>query len=94
MSKEGQPGTDMIGLQDSVLASGPFCANYRTFGRSCLFNFPVNFIAYLYCLQMVTRILAPTMYIFFASALPVIAFGEQLSTATSETTSCQGRSQC
>ncbi|KAL5706925.1 Boron transporter 4 [Ranunculus cassubicifolius] len=25
------------------------------------------------------RILAPTMYIFFASALPVIAFGEQLS---------------
>ncbi|KAK3164033.1 hypothetical protein QOZ80_1AG0011670 [Eleusine coracana subsp. coracana] len=28
------------------------------------------------------RILAPTMYIFFASALPVIAFGEQLSTAT------------
>ena len=52
MSKEGQPGTDMIGLQDSVLASGQFCANYRTFGRSCLFNFPVNFIAYLYCLQM------------------------------------------
>ncbi|KAJ4752545.1 HCO3- transporter family [Rhynchospora pubera] len=28
------------------------------------------------------RILAPTMYIFFASALPVIAFGEQLSKAT------------
>lgn len=28
------------------------------------------------------RILAPTMYIFFASALPVIAFGAQLSTAT------------
>ncbi|KAL6848087.1 hypothetical protein ACP4OV_022215 [Aristida adscensionis] len=28
------------------------------------------------------RILAPTMYIFFASALPVIAFGEQLSAAT------------
>ncbi|KAK6914964.1 Bicarbonate transporter-like, transmembrane domain [Dillenia turbinata] len=27
-------------------------------------------------------ILAPTTYIFFASALPVIAFGEQLSTAT------------
>jgi hypothetical protein len=31
--------------------------------------------------------LAPTMYIFFASALPVIAFGEQLSTATSKTLS-------
>ncbi|XP_062194309.1 boron transporter 4-like [Phragmites australis] len=31
------------------------------------------------------RILAPTMYIFFASALPVIAFGEQLSTATNGT---------
>ncbi|KAF9617794.1 hypothetical protein IFM89_038905 [Coptis chinensis] len=28
------------------------------------------------------RIFAPTMYIFFASALPVIAFGEQLSRAT------------
>lgn len=29
-----------------------------------------------------SRILAPTMYIFFASALPVIAFGEQLSRDT------------
>ncbi|XP_047162278.1 boron transporter 4-like [Vigna umbellata] len=29
-----------------------------------------------------TRILAPTIYIFFASALPVIAFGEQLSRDT------------
>ncbi|KAA8523055.1 hypothetical protein F0562_009478 [Nyssa sinensis] len=29
-----------------------------------------------------TRILAPTTYIFFASALPVIAFGEQLSRET------------
>ncbi|XP_059636195.1 boron transporter 4-like [Cornus florida] len=29
-----------------------------------------------------TRILAPTAYIFFASALPVIAFGEQLSRET------------
>ena len=28
------------------------------------------------------RILAPTFYIFFASALPVIAFGEQLSRDT------------
>uniref|UniRef100_A0A453EAI2 Bicarbonate transporter-like transmembrane domain-containing protein n=1 Tax=Aegilops tauschii subsp. strangulata TaxID=200361 RepID=A0A453EAI2_AEGTS len=28
------------------------------------------------------RILAPTMYIFFASALPVISFGEQLSNET------------
>ena len=43
MSKEGQPGTDMIGLQDSILASGQFCANYRTFGVSCLFTFPVSF---------------------------------------------------
>jgi hypothetical protein len=29
-----------------------------------------------------TRISAPTTYIFFASALPVIAFGEQLSRDT------------
>jgi boron transporter len=28
------------------------------------------------------RILAPTFYIFFASALPVIAFGEQLNRET------------
>ncbi|PIA65464.1 hypothetical protein AQUCO_00100749v1 [Aquilegia coerulea] len=33
------------------------------------------------------RILAPTMYIFFASALPVIAFGEQLSRETDGTLS-------
>ncbi|GLT80501.1 hypothetical protein SLA2020_519380 [Shorea laevis] len=31
------------------------------------------------------RILAPTTYIFFASALPVVAFGEQLSTETDGT---------
>ena len=30
------------------------------------------------------RLLAPTTYIFFASALPVIAFGEQLSRETGE----------
>lgn len=34
--------------------------------------------------QFSFRILAPTMYIFFASALPVIAFGEQLSKYTGE----------
>jgi hypothetical protein len=32
----------------------------------------------------IVRILAPTMYIFFASALPVIAFGAQLSRETSK----------
>lgn len=31
---------------------------------------------------LIFSILAPTMYIFFASALPVIAFGEQLSKDT------------
>ncbi|KAL3614820.1 putative boron transporter 6 [Castilleja foliolosa] len=30
------------------------------------------------------RILAPTAYIFFASTLPVIAFGEQLSRETGD----------
>lgn len=30
------------------------------------------------------RILAPTLYIFIASALPVIAFGEQLSRETGQ----------
>lgn len=37
------------------------------------------------------RILAPTMYIFFASALPVIAFGEQLSRDTGTSLSLQRR---
>lgn len=37
----------------------------------------INVFAYIY-----DRILAPTTYIFFASALPVIAFGEQLSRDT------------
>jgi len=32
-------------------------------------------------------ILAPTFYIFFASALPVIAFGEQLNRDTGKTIS-------
>ena len=41
--------------------------------------------AYVSSLPMFARILAPTMYIFFASALPVIAFGEQLSNETSKT---------
>lgn len=34
------------------------------------------------------RILAPTAYIFFASALPVIAFGEQLSRETGQFSLC------
>jgi len=42
--------------------------------RLCIFQFNVPFIC--------NRILAPTTYIFFASALPVIAFGEQLSRDT------------
>jgi len=33
-------------------------------------------------MNSVVRILAPTLYIFFASAVPVIAFGEQLSKDT------------
>jgi hypothetical protein len=32
--------------------------------------------------NMVCRILAPTTYIFFASAIPVISFGEQLERST------------
>ena len=32
--------------------------------------------------ESVVRILAPTLYIFFASAVPVIAFGEQLNKDT------------
>lgn len=41
--------------------------------------FECNLTATLY---VYARILAPTTYIFFASALPVIAFGEQLSRET------------
>lgn len=33
-------------------------------------------------MQNISRILAPTTYIFFASAIPVITFGEQLERDT------------
>ncbi|XXG59749.1 hypothetical protein AAC387_Pa04g1777 [Persea americana] len=36
------------------------------------------------------RLLAPTVYILFASALPVIAFGEQISNETVQDGSCNG----
>ena len=41
-----------------------------------IISFSVNMLFFNF------RILAPTMYIFFASALPVIAFGAQLSKDT------------
>ena len=44
-------------------------------------------------LLCVVRILAPTLYIFFASAVPVIAFGEQLSKDTGGLSSFTLRSQ-
>lgn len=80
----------MIGMQDSVLDLGQFCADYHT--ESSAMSFAISLfmsIAKLICIVgiWIIRILAPTMYIFFASALPVIAFGEQLSTATSKTLS-------
>lgn len=84
MSKKGQFVTNMIGLQDSVLALGQFLLGHF-FGMPRLFTFPVNSILICIACKWIIRILAPIMYIFFASALPVIAFGEQLSTATSET---------
>lgn len=39
-------------------------------------------LAFVTCLKYVLRILAPTTYIFFASAIPVISFGEQLDRDT------------
>lgn len=50
----------------------PVCMN--TFVCICIYNM----IIYMIC----DRILAPTTYVFFASALPVIAFGAQLSRDT------------
>lgn len=39
----------------------------------------------VYELSYMLRILAPTTYIFFASAIPVISFGEQLERSTGKT---------
>lgn len=45
---------------------------------NCMFGWSTSW----YILILNFRILAPTAYIFFASALPVIAFGEQLNRET------------
>ena len=42
------------------------------------------------CVVFKCRIFAPTTYIFFASAIPVISFGEQLDRDTSKTIFCVG----
>lgn len=77
MSKQELPAIDKIGLLDLVqassmtLSSDPLSSFHHSFGRFDLKNILFS-----------SSILAPTMYIFFASALPVIAFGEQLSKDT------------
>lgn len=68
-----------------------FKAGFRYFHFSSLLLF---FFLYLremrfdlsLCKKKKTRILAPTTYIFFASAIPVITFGEQLERDTGTTT--------
>ena len=44
-------------------------------------------VVFLLMFSLVFRILAPTTYIFFASAIPVISFGEQLERSTGESSS-------
>lgn len=68
----------MIGVVLSVQVLGKFSINLSCNSLVSI----MNLHSYtLFCLNN-DRILAPTTYIFFASALPVIAFGEQLSRDT------------
>lgn len=49
---------------------------------ACTFHHKLSMLCSLCYMNSAVRILAPTIYIFFASAVPVIAFGEQLSKDT------------
>jgi hypothetical protein len=79
--------TRRIGSVDLHLVTGPFTSlvwilaflgflRYRT----CLNDDDIS----VYFVCACTRIFAPTTYIFFASAIPVISFGEQLDRDTSK----------
>jgi hypothetical protein len=81
----GKPFVPLSGIRADVKArlacykrdwTGGFNSGYRL--GNC-----VSFSRLLCALFNHGRILAPTAYIFFASALPVIAFGEQLERDTS-----------
>lgn len=75
----------------NALCSGPRYKRYvhdhfnnlNFFSFICFFFSPYKYWFWLFrYLNVHVRILAPTTYMFFASALPVIAFGEQLSKET------------
>jgi hypothetical protein len=91
MSKEEHLATRTTGLQGSELASGEFCLlkksdpdHLQCLTHLMFYCMQITSAVALWNVLSLVRILAPTMYIFFASALPVIAFGEQLSNETSE----------
>lgn len=70
--------------------SGARCISFRLFlmeggvgGGVFLLLQSINYNL-IFIVLYLFRILAPTAYIFFASALPVIAFGEQLSRETGQ----------
>ncbi|XP_022849737.1 probable boron transporter 6 isoform X1 [Olea europaea var. sylvestris] len=73
----------MTGLMHVARAQGEVLLS--SLGRNlqgfCLL-LSTGFNSDFFCINLFLRILAPTAYIFFASALPVIAFGEQLSRET------------
>jgi cellulose synthase/poly-beta-1,6-N-acetylglucosamine synthase-like glycosyltransferase len=62
---------------------GVLCQFFSTlaFGCAQCNSYNLDFI-YIYIYVLLFRILAPTTYIFFASAIPVISFGEQLERDT------------
>lgn len=72
MSKDEPHAIGRIGFPDAIQASG---------NRTLFLIILIAANPLIVCLFLFS-ILAPTMYIFFASALPVIAFGEQLSKET------------
>ena len=77
-----------------VQASGSFLLIFKMQIQELIMYGVLNFLQCSYLLDVFfvfPRILAPTMYIFFASALPVIAFGEQLSRDTGASLSLQCR---
>lgn len=59
-----------------------------TFHLKCICICFMLFEYYLSSIIFFYRILAPTTYIFFASAIPVISFGEQLERNTGKTCFC------
>lgn len=74
--------TSKIGSMDFAQAFGMLFVLIFLILLLCYSDGEVSMLIHISIFFISTRIFAPTAYIFFASALPVIAFGEQLSRDT------------